>query len=209
MCVVYTIKKRFEGGDATFMESLSFALSKVHLIVVWSLVVATVGIIMKLIDNAGQKGGAVGQIVAGILNSIIGGVWAIITIFVVPAMVYDNVGPFAAIKSSVETLKKTWGESIIRYLGLGAIQVVLIFGGIIVWLVIFIVLLFLVPVLAFLTIPVLVLYLLIVGLLFSVLNTIFNTALFVYARTGKVPEGYSADIMQNAFKPKPAPQKLF
>jgi len=37
---------------------------------------------------------------------------------------------------------------------------------------------------------------------YNVANTIFNTALFVYSDTGKIPEGYDRETIQNAFKPK-------
>jgi hypothetical protein len=46
VCVVYTVKIRFEGGNATFMESLKFALSKIGLIFYWSLISATVGLVL-------------------------------------------------------------------------------------------------------------------------------------------------------------------
>lgn len=199
-CVVYTIKKRFEGGNATVIESISFALSKVHLIFMWSLLSATVGIIMMVISNMTQKAGPLGKMLGSIINTIIGGVWAIVTIFVVPAMVYDGVGPMGAIKSSVETLKKTWGESLIRHFGLGFAQGVVIFVGGLVWVILFIILLFTFPLFALVSIIFLIMYILAVSLFFSVLNTIFNTALFVYARTGQIPSGYSEDIMKNAFK---------
>lgn len=45
-----------------------------------------------------------------------------------------------------------------------------------------------------------VLYFIIVMLVFSVANTVFNTALYVYADTGKIPEGYSQEILSIAFK---------
>ena len=44
VCVVYTTKVRFEGGNATFGESIKFALSRVGVIVQWSLLSATVGL---------------------------------------------------------------------------------------------------------------------------------------------------------------------
>src|SRR3990167_8089778 len=88
VCVVFTTKKRFEGGNATFSESLSFALSKVHLIIAWSLVSATVGIILRLIENAAERSrndivAMLGRVVSGILGLI----WSVITVFVVPATV--------------------------------------------------------------------------------------------------------------------------
>src|SRR6187399_2242693 len=36
VCVVYTTKTRFEGGNATFGESFSFAMSRIPVIFKWS-----------------------------------------------------------------------------------------------------------------------------------------------------------------------------
>ena len=98
VCVVYTAKKRFAGGDAKFMETLGFALSKIHLIAMWSLLAATVGILLRGLENMARKSKGVGAIVLHILRGVLGMAWAIVTIFVVPAMVYDNLTPFDAIK---------------------------------------------------------------------------------------------------------------
>jgi len=208
-CVVYTIKKRFEGGNATFFESIGFALSKIHLILAWSLVSATVGLILNILSNFAEKLGPIGKLVMNLVVGFLGGIWAIITIFVVPAMVYDGVGPLAAIKSSVETLKKTWGESLIRHIGLGLFQTVLVVFGIVAWVVLFILSIIIFPLLIIPITLLLFAYIIVIALLFGVLNTIFNTALFVYAKTGTVPMGYSPELMQNAFKVQEKKKGLF
>lgn len=200
VCVVYTTKIRFEGGNATFWESINFARSKINLILTWSIIVATVGLILRLIDNLAERAGESGRLVLNILTSILGMMWSIITIFVVPAMVYHNLKPIDAIKQSIKTLKTTWGESLIRYFGLGTIEFLFFVLGIIVTFILFFVLAGLGPVGIIITIVIAVLYFLGVILVFNVANTIFNTALYVYAATGKIPEGFSQEIMQNAFK---------
>ena len=45
-------------------------------------------------------------------NGFLGTAWSISTIFVLQGIVYKNLGPFASIKDSLITLKKTWGESL-------------------------------------------------------------------------------------------------
>ncbi|MCL7476385.1 MAG: DUF6159 family protein [ANME-2 cluster archaeon] len=201
VCVVYTVKIRFEGGNATFMESLKFALSKIGLIFYWSLISATVGLVLRIIDILAEKAGPAGQFILGILTMILGLMWSIITIFVVPAMVYHDLKPSDAIKKSVETLKKTWGESLVRYYGLGFIQAILlimgIFGGI---LLLFVAQSLELPYAMLGMIGIIVLYVILVMLVFNVANGVFNTALYVYADTGSIPSGYSQDIMQNAFR---------
>jgi len=199
VCVVFTTKKRFEGGNATFAESIHFAVSKIHLIFMWSIVSASVGILLRLLENLAERFGDMGKLVMRIVVSLLGMMWGIITLFVIPAMVYNNLGPFDAIKKSIATIKKTWGESLIRAYGLGLIQLVLIILGIVGGF-------FLVMVsTAAGTIGVLValfaiaVYLIGVILIFSVANSVFNTALYVYAATGKIPDGFTDEVMKNAF----------
>jgi len=202
VCVIYTTKIRFEGGNATFWQSISFARSKIRLIFLWSVIAATVGLILRIIDNIAERSGGIGKIILNISTSILGMMWSIITVFVVPAMVYHDLEPFDAIKKSVETLKRTWGESLIRYVGLGSIQFLFILLGIIFTVILLFVLGGLGPIGIIIAIAIAVLYFLGVILVFNVANTIFNTALFVYSDTGKIPEGYNRETIQNAFKPK-------
>ena len=205
VCVVYTTKTRFEGKNATFGESIKFATSKIHLIFMWSLVSASVGMILRLIDNMAQKSAAAGKIIFRIINAILGMMWSIITIFVVPAMVYNGLGPIDSIKKSVEVLKRTWGESLIRYYGLGLVEFLfLIFGFLILILGIIGTTVLVVTLdssswVIILIIAIFVLYSLAVIVIFNVVNSIFNTALYVYASTGKIPAGYSNEIMKGAF----------
>ncbi|MBI2652332.1 hypothetical protein HYX00_02595 [Candidatus Woesearchaeota archaeon] len=200
VCVVYTTKKRFEGGNATFGESIKFTTSKIHLIFTWALISATLGVILRLFDRLAEKLGGVGEILLRIQNAVLGMMWSLITIFVVPGMVYNNLGPIDAIKKSVEILKKTWGESLIGYYGLGLVEFLFMVVGIVTAVILVVLtsslgIAFIIPII-FLT----VIYLLGVIIIFSVANSIFNTALYVYAAKGKIPSGYNKEIMDNAFR---------
>ena len=203
VCTVYTTKVRLEGGDATFGQSIGFALSRIHLILAWSLVAATVGLLLHMLDNMARRVGGIGKLLLAILRSLLGAAWSLITIFVVPAMVYEGLGPFAAIKRSIETLKATWGESLIRYYGLGFVQFVLLLPA-------FIVMGAMIPAMdggvpAEVGLGVWALgfvYIMAVILVFQVANTVFNTALYVYAGQGRVPTGFDAEVMKGAFQQK-------
>ena len=52
-------------------------------------------------------------------------------------MVYNNLGPLGAIKKSVQVLRKTWGESVIRYVGIGVVQMISIILAFLVGIVLF------------------------------------------------------------------------
>lgn len=203
VCVVYTTKVRFEGGNATFNESFSFAFSKLGLIFKWSLLSATAGLLLRLLDNLVSRLGKAGQIVGSILIGLLGMTWSIITIFVVPVLVYEGLGPIDAVKKSTQVIKKTWGESLIRAIGLGLIQ----FFTFVLIIVLCVGITYLLAnligtsgLIAGVSVGLLLLFF--AGLIFSVANTIFNTALYVYANNNKVADGFNEEVVRDAFKAK-------
>lgn len=201
-CVVYTAKKRFEGKESKFFEALGFAFSKIHLILMWSLLSATVGVILNLLDNLAERSKGIGKVILDLIVKGLGMAWSIVTIFVIPGLVYKNLSPFEAIKDSAKVLKKTWGESIVKYLGLGFIKGLLLAAGI----VLFIISIFIAIPIGGLVIVALVVafiaYLVLLSLAFGIADSIFDTALYVYANTGKVPKLFTAEQMKEAFKEK-------
>ncbi len=200
VCVVYTAKIRFEGGNATFGESIKFAFSKIRLIFYWSLISATVGLILRALENSAERFGQVGQILVKVLTGALGLIWSIITIFVIPVMVYEDIGPFDAIKKSALVIKKTWGESLIRHFGLGFVEMIFFILGLIVFSVLGMLAFSLGGIALIIVIILGVIYLLGIVLIFGIANTIFNTALYFYANTGKIPGEFSKEEMDGAFK---------
>jgi hypothetical protein len=203
VCVVYTTKIRFEGGNATFGESIRFAFSRLSLIFQWSLLSASVGLLLRILHQLASNLGKIGQLVANILISLLGMAWSIVTIFVVPVLVYEGLGPIDAIKKSTQIIKKTWGESLIKALGLGLVQFL-----------VFVILIMASGALTFVLssafdtvglligISVGVLLLLLTGLVFTVASTIFNTALYVYANNNLIASGFNEEVVRGAFKQK-------
>ncbi len=199
VCVVYTTKTRFEGGDATFGESLRFALSRIGLIFQWSLLSATVGLILAFIDRLARRSRGAGGLILGIIRRLLGMAWSIVSLFVIPVMVYEGLGPRRALGRSVEVIKKTWGESLVRYYGLGVIQFFTICGVIL-----------LTIIAAMLAGNETVISIIIMGglvatvvivLIFNVANTVFNTALYAYATSGEQPDDFDDEaLLQGAFR---------
>ena len=201
--VVYTTKVRFAGGDATFGESLKFAFSRIHLIFMWSLVSATVGMILRGIDAAAQRAGGAAQVIIQFLVSLLGMAWSVVSLFVIPVMVYEGVGPVDALKRSVDTLKKTWGESLIRHFGLGIFQFIGFLLGIGLAFVLFATLGSLGQAGAIIAFAIVLVYFVALIIVFTLANTIFNTALYEFAATGRVPgTEFSAEEFQGAFSPR-------
>lgn len=201
VCVVHSTKTRFDGGEPRFTDSLRFAVSKLPLIAGWSAVAATVGLVLRALEQAADRGGA-GQVVLGVVTSLVGMAWSVLTLFVVPGMVYRGLGPIEALKSSVATLRQTWGESLVRHFGLGAVQFVLLALGAGVAYGLF-------TLLGGLGTPVLLaigglvaVYALAVILVFNVAHSVFGTALYAYANGRPLPAGFDETTLRGAFRPR-------
>jgi hypothetical protein len=199
-CVTFTSKTRFEGGDATFGESIKFTLGKTHLVLGWATVSATVGLFFLALDNLAEKLGAVGEVIVSIIRGLLGLAWTAINLFVVPAMIYEEVGPMDAIKTSANVLKKTWGEAIVKHFGFGLIAFgFYMLGGGLTWALGQV---FYEGNLVWITIGFAAFYFSFIALLFSVADSVFNTALYAYAATERVPEGWREETLMGAFRHK-------
>src|SRR5262245_65700138 len=114
---------RFNGQEPTLGDGFRASFARLPQIAAWSLVSATVGLILKAIENANEK-------VGEIISAIIGTAWAIMTYFVVPVLVVEKLGRFAAIGRTVAILKKTWGEALVGGIGLGQCKLLILLPGI-------------------------------------------------------------------------------
>ncbi len=135
--LIHAVNEKLEGRPVSLTASISFALSRIVNIVLWTLVAATVGVILSMLRSAAQRGRGVGALIGGLVISVIGMAWSFATFFVVPVIVFENVSPFAAIARSVDIVKKTWSEEIIGGFAIGIIFLVayligiaLIIGGV-------------------------------------------------------------------------------
>lgn len=185
--IVASAMIRMRGGDPKFKDGLAAAIGKVHLIVGWSLIAATVGMVLNAIEQRSEK---VGQFVIG----LIGMAWTAVSFLVIPVMVVEGTGPIASLKTSTQLLKQTWGGQVAGGFSFGAIFFLLSLPAI----VIFIVAAKLgAPGLA--CIIVTVAYLLILALVQSTLRVIFQTALYLHAtgdyRNDEFDEGLFAGAM--------------
>jgi hypothetical protein len=110
--LVASVANYLDGGEATVSFGLAAAWSKIGIIIGYAIIAATVGMILKALE---ERLGFIGQIVIG----LIGMAWSVTTFLVVPVLVHRDVGPMDAVKESATLLKKTWGENIIANAGMG------------------------------------------------------------------------------------------
>jgi hypothetical protein len=185
---------RFSGETPTLGDGLAAAGRRLPQILAWALVSATVGLVLKLIENANER---VGQFISAILGTA----WTVMTYFVVPVLVVEQVGPFAAIGRSLSILRRTWGEALVGRLGLGLFMFLLSLPGILLLVAgIFVANTMLAAGIGLAAVGLL--YLLLAAAAGSALQGIFVGALYEYAARGQVPEGFDRGDMARAFGAK-------
>jgi hypothetical protein len=202
--LVACVRMRFSGQSPTVSDGFQFAVRNLGLIFKWSLLSATVGTIIRVVE---ERADWLGRIIIG----LVGVAWSIATTFAVPVLVYDQVGPIEAVKRSAQAFRRTWGATVVANFGLntafwllflpslvllvsagiiaggmaqanGALAG-LIFGG---------------------ALLLCVLYWLALAIIQSTLQGIFLTACYHYASTGVVPSAFTPEHVINAWRPKSA-----
>ncbi len=183
---------RLNGKDPTFMDGFNNAKKHIGKIFVWALISATIGLILRIIAD---RSSWVGKIVV----AIIGMAWSLITFFVIPVMVFENISVFESIKRSGYLFKKTWGENVIGQFSMGFIFLILGIAGIIPLILAFMTgsFVLIIPVFALVVI-----YWIFLGIVSASLEGIFVAALYNYASIGKIPSVYSPEVITTAFQPK-------
>ncbi len=116
MALIHCTRLYFQGEEeVTIRKGLLFSMSRVRSIFAWAFFAATIGLLLKTIQ---ENVGTVGKIITG----IIGIVWSVATFFVVPIIAYENAGPIEAFKKSSAMMKQKWGESLGANFSFGLIQ---------------------------------------------------------------------------------------
>jgi hypothetical protein len=186
--VIGAATERLEGREASI--SIGLALARRHLgqIFVWAVITATVGMILRTIQ---ERAGMLGRIVGGLL----GVAWNAITFFVVPVMLYEPLTATEAIKRSASIFKERWGE---QFVGNGAIGIAVFLIGVAVA----IPLVLVTSVAPVVGIPLLVLAVLALAAAGAACSGVFNAALYRYATTGDPSGAFSAEDLNASFKPR-------
>ncbi|MEJ2545441.1 MAG: DUF6159 family protein [Calditrichaceae bacterium] len=190
--VVICATIRMNGGNPTIKDGIQLAIKRLPLILQWAIVASGVGMILRMIE---ERAGILGRIIV----SILGFAWTVTSFLVIPVMVVDKRGPIDSLKESAHLLKKTWGEQLITNFSFGLIFMLLMLPA------------FGLSFLAFMSgeafIIILVLiisalYMITLVLIQSTLQGIFQAALFKFARTGNVADGFNTYLLKNAIKRK-------
>lgn len=180
--------RQMAGGETSLGDGLAIAAARLPQIFGWAVLSASVGLLLRVIENTHEKAG---QIIA----SLLGSAWTLMTFLVVPALVVDGLGPVDAVTTSTKLLRKTWGDQLVSNFGFGMIFLAVGIPG---WAAL---------VYAFVDGPAsrhavligwAIAYLVLVACVQSALETIFQTSIYLYTRDGRAPSGMPENLLARA-----------
>jgi len=99
---------RLGGGDPKLKDGFKVANKKIHVLFLWAIISGTAGLIFRALRNKIR-----------FLGSIFEWVWGIITYFVVPIILFENVSVSKSLSRSNVVISKTWGEALFGQIGMG------------------------------------------------------------------------------------------
>ena len=186
--VIGAATEKMDGREASLGAGWAIAKEHAGEIFVWSLVNATVGMILRAIQ---ERLGIVGQLLGGLL----GVAWTVLTFFVVPVMLFEDATAIDAVKRSARLFRERWGE---QFIGAGAIGLALFVVVLIASIPLGMLAVAVPPV----GIPLAVLVLLAIVAAGSACQGVFNAALYRYAVGGQAAGVFSRDDLDAAFRPR-------
>ena len=182
--LVYAANEAFHGRDPEVIDSLQAVSDRLGPIVVWSIVSATVSVVLKAVEDSENP-------LAGVLSAIFAVGWSILTFFIVPVIVFEDVSVTSMFSRSGTTFRETWGESIGA--GFGITLIVAVVGVVLALAALAVS----VPVAAVFPGPGMLLTIVLLGgvvvftyLLSQTVWGIAKTALYLYAVEGSVPDRF-------------------
>lgn len=188
--LIATMANYFKTKKLSLTYGLKAAKNCFPKIIMWTLFNTTIGFILRTFQSR------LGQVTT-IASLLLGIAWTIVSYFVVPILVLENVGSMQAIKQSAHALHKTWGRSLvssiglrlipfaIRLIGLIPIAIALYIGGATTLLI------------GFITAAILLVLLTIIS---SAASNILRAALYLYATDNNIALPYNTETIKNAFR---------
>jgi hypothetical protein len=192
VALVGVANSRLMGGTWTFRDGIELAWARKGTILQWALVAATVGMLLKMLE---ERMGLLGRFIV----KLIGIAWTLACYFVVPVLAFEDLTPFDAVKRSAKLFRETWGERVVGGFSLGLVFFVLALPGFGLWIVAMVIggingML--------IGLALMILYFLMLSVLSSAVQGIFNAALYRYACFKQVPPAFSQELVASAWAPK-------
>ena len=192
VALVSAASSRLAGGHATINDGLEAAWQRKGKIFQWALLSATVGILLRMIE---ERTSGLGRLFGGLM----GMAWTLASYFVVPVLAAEDVGPAEALQRSADLFRETWGEEVVGGFSFGLIFTLLALPGLAL------------PLVGSKTmgrtgivagVGLAVFYWLLLAVVSAAVQGIFVAALYRYAKTKQVSAGFRPEDFSMAWQPK-------
>jgi hypothetical protein len=188
--LMYNAREVFHGRNPTLGEGLAAAWRNRRPLFAWAVISAVVGVILNALESSDTP-------LADLASIVFSVAWSILTYFVVPVIVFEDVSVREMFERSGQTFKETWGENVGASFGVGIITVLFTVAGLAVAAV---VLFALGGTGAGILVAIVVAVLVVVAAYLggTTLSAVAKTALYMYATEGDQPEQFRDVDFQNA-----------
>jgi hypothetical protein len=173
---------KLNGGQPRLADGLAIAKAHWVKILMWALIAGTVGLIIQAISSR-FKG--IGGMIIGLAATA---TWSLATYFIMPVILFENLGAWGSLKRSASLYIHNFGRSFLSNIALAVIMGLAIFGAIIIGIV-GLVLIFSGPVYVGVALVIVAVVLVVLFMLIATAaEAILTAALYRYATTGKIEE---------------------
>ncbi len=203
--IVVSVDTEFSGQDSSLGKGLGRSFAHLGPLLGWSVIVTIVNVLIGLLRGNGS-GNVIGVIFRNIIAAAADIMWRLVTFFVIPFIVLEDMNPLNAVKSSASLFTRQWGKQLAGSVRIGAViafttilpGLVLIIGG-----VILVLMGSTAGIATGIPLAILGVLLFMVGaVLSSAMQTVYSVALFRFAHDGKAPGDFTDEELQRSIKLK-------
>jgi hypothetical protein len=109
---------RLRGEQATPADGWKAARERVGIIAAWTVFTCTVGALLRLVEQYVPLGAKIVVAIADLS-------WTLLTMFAVPILAYENLGPRETLRRSSQIFRQRWGTQLGGMVGIGVASVLL------------------------------------------------------------------------------------
>lgn len=114
--LTYSVREAFAGREPSVRSGLAAAWEKRAPLFVWAVASAILGMVHRAME---RQDNPVSRLAAGLF----GVAWSILTYFIIPVTVFEDVDAWKMFRRSGETFRETWGETAGAGFGVGVVTI--------------------------------------------------------------------------------------
>ena len=182
--LVHQTRAVLADDEPSLKAGLAAAWERKGPLLVWSVIAATVGIIINAIENSDSR-------IGRILGVVFGVAWTLMTFFIIPVIVFERTSTVGMFKESARKFKQTYGETPVSLIGIQLLSSLIALPFVLVGM--YLNSIGIVPV----AIGLVLLGVVLSFIMTQTLGGVVKTALYFYAEEGKQPDEFDNVDFEN------------